>query len=80
MSKMISKKEKLIYGIFFLIGVILLIWSGWRNTSCGYDCGLFNVNIGPVVIVSLLFSLILISGSVALPFIIFIFRKYVNGK
>jgi len=80
MNRIFSKKEWCSYGICFLSGVILFIWSSWRNSACGYDCGLFAVNSGPVVIVSWLFSFVLIGASLGLMFIVFIKRKYSDGK
>ena len=80
MDKIFSKKERYIYGVCFILGVILFFWSSLRNASCGYDCGLFAVNVGPAVIISWLFSLILIGGSLGLTILIFIYRKYINEK
>ena len=80
MNRIFNKKERYIYGICFLLGVILFTLSSWRNASCGYDCGLFSVNSGPVVIVGWLFSLVLIGGSLSFPLFIFIWRKCNNGK
>lgn len=80
MNKAFSKKEKFIYAMCLLSGVTLLIWSSWRNSSCGYDCGLFTINAGPAVIVSLLFSLFLVGGSLGLLLVIYIFRNYINDK
>lgn len=51
MDKLFSKKEKKFYTLVCGLSFVFLVWSGYRNTTCGYDCGLFTVTSGPVVVV-----------------------------
>ena len=80
MDKLFSKKEKLTYCSIIFISFILFIWSSYRNTSCGYDCGLFTVTTGPVVILVWLVSLLIFVLSLLIFITKYFYRKRVKSK
>jgi di/tricarboxylate transporter len=67
MDKLFSRNEKVIYTATAGLSFVFLLWSYYRNETCGYDCGLFSVSTGPTVVVVLISSLFLLK---------YIFRRF----
>ena len=69
-----TKKTNIIFISFFVIGLALYIYSGFRMSSCGYDCGLFTVSLGPATIVGWFLGIII--ASISLLVLLFNFIKF----
>jgi hypothetical protein len=69
---------RLASGLFTLIFGAIFWYATWRNTSCGYDCGIFNTQLGgsgPAVVIVWLLSFWALIGSL-LAFLVALFLHW----
>jgi|GEM_PF-3506659 len=76
MGKLFSRNEKVIYTATAGLSFVFLLWSYYRNETCGYDCGLFSVSTGPTVVVVLILSFWLLVIIFSLFLLKYIFRRF----
>ncbi len=67
------KKTNIIFSSFFIIGLALFVYSDFRTSSCGYDCAIFTVSLGPATVVGWFLGIII--ASISLLVLLFNFIK-----
>jgi hypothetical protein len=76
MDKLFTRNEKWIYSLAIGLSALFVVWSSYRNVSCGYDCGLFSVSSGPTVVVVWIVSLWALGISTSVCLLKYLFRRF----
>ena len=76
MDKLFTRKEKIIYSLIIGVSALFILWSSYRNATCGYDCGLFSVSTGPTVVVVWVLSLWVFGISACIFLLKYLFRRF----